>query len=142
MRMSGRQKRLLVILVGLTALASAAALILTALEENIVFFHSPSALVAMSSPPRDAIRVGGLVKTDSVQRKGEVIDFTITDLTHEIAVRYKGVVPDLFREGQGVIAEGTIQKDGRFLASVILAKHDENYMPPAVAESLNYGGNK
>ena len=126
---------------GLCALATATALVLVAFEDNIVFFFSPSEVAARKVPDGQRIRLGGLVKAGSYKRGGDgiTIHFTITDTAKDVPVQFKGLLPDLFREGQGVVTEGAF-KNGVFLASEVLAKHDENYMPAEVAESLKKSG--
>jgi cytochrome c-type biogenesis protein CcmE len=135
-----KRKRLMVVILSLAARAVAAALILTAFRDSIVFFYTPSELVEKSVPPGRAMRIGGLVEADSVSRNGDVVTFNITDLQRTLPVIYKGILPDLFREGQGVVAEGALGEDGVFQARQVLAKHDENYMPPEVAEALKKSG--
>lgn len=141
--MTAKQTRLLAIFAGLGFLAAAAGLALTALEDNIVFFRSPSELAAQPAPPNQAMRVGGLVKQGSVARDATdalLVNFVITDLAHDVTVRYRGMLPDLFREGQGVVAEGAFTAQGAFVAETVLAKHDETYMPPEVADALKASG--
>jgi cytochrome c-type biogenesis protein CcmE len=125
---------------GLAFLLVAAGLALTALEDNIVFFRSPSELVEKPAIPGEVLRVGGLVKPGSVARDGLNVRFQITDLAHQVDVRFSGMLPDLFREGQGVVAEGRFDASGVFIADTVLAKHDETYMPPEVAEALKASG--
>lgn len=140
MAMNAKQTRALAIFGGLAFLAAAAALALTALEDNIVFFRAPSELVAEPARPGEALRIGGLVREGSVSRDGLVARFQVTDLAHHIDVTYEGMLPDLFREGQGVVAEGRFSENGLFIADTVLAKHDETYMPPEVAEALEKSG--
>ena len=118
----------------------AAALVLTAFNDNLVFFHSPSDVVEKQIPADRHFRIGGLVQEGSVRRDGLTTDFVVTDLRNAVPVRYTGMLPDLFREGQGVVANGKLDAQGRFVASEVLAKHDENYMPPEVAEALKKSG--
>jgi cytochrome c-type biogenesis protein CcmE len=128
---------------GMALLAAAAALVLTAFEDSLVFFYSPTELQAKELPPGRTIRIGGLVEEGSVRRGGTdglAVTFRITDLQSVVPVRYEGILPDLFREGQGVVAEGTFRQDGTFVATEILAKHDETYMPPEVADALKKSG--
>ena len=127
---------------GLGALGLAAGLVLTALDDTLVFFHDPSTIKERQFPPEQRLRVGGLVEEDSVVRAddGLTVRFTITDLAHAVPVTYRGILPDLFREGQGVVAEGYL-KSGVFEADEVLAKHDENYMPREVADALKKSGN-
>lgn len=131
---------MIVVLAGLAALGVASALVLSAFRDNLVFFHSPSDLAAEPIPPERVFRLGGLVEEGSVKREGETTHFRVTDLAQSVAVSYSGLLPDLFREGQGVVAEGRLTADGEFIASKVLAKHDENYMPPEVADSLKRTG--
>lgn len=138
--MTRKQIRLGAIGGGLAFLALAAFIALTALEDNIVFFRSPSELAAKPAAIGEAIRIGGLVREGSVTRDGLRADFQVTDLAHDIAVSYEGMLPDLFREGQGVVAEGRFDATGIFRADTVLAKHDETYMPPEVAEALEKSG--
>lgn len=134
-----RKKRRLYLL-GLAALGvgAAAALTLTAFQDNLLFFYSPTDIVERGGPPTERFRLGGLVAEDSVERlaDGVTVSFTVTDTAHEVPVTYTGLLPDLFREGQGVVAEGRIGEGGVFVADQVLAKHDETYMPPEVAEAL------
>ena len=130
-----KRRRLYAVVAGLTMLGIAAALVLTALEDNIVFFHSPSDVHTKKIEPGQNFRMGGLVKEGSISKAedGLVHNFEVTDLDHTIKVSYRGILPDLFREGQGVVTEGSLRPDGVVLAREVLAKHDENYMPPEVA---------
>ncbi len=140
--MTRKKRRLIVIGSGMVMLFAAAALVLNAFQDSLVFFRSPSDL-AEQPPPRDrAFRLGGLVEEGSVTRQGDglTIEFRVTDLAHSVPVTYRGILPDLFREGQGVVAEGRLRDDGVFVANEVLAKHDENYMPPEVAEALKKSG--
>jgi cytochrome c-type biogenesis protein CcmE len=138
--MKARHQRLLLILAGLAALAGASALTLRAFRENLVFFYGPSEALARAPAPEQRIRIGGLVEAASVVRDGLKTRFGVTDNRQSIAVVYHGLLPDLFREGQGVVAEGHLGADGVFRAQTILAKHDENYMPPEVADALKKAG--
>jgi cytochrome c-type biogenesis protein CcmE len=140
--MKAKRKRLLFALGGIGLLSLAAALVLSAFEENLVFFFSPSEIVAKAPPASQRIRLGGLVEEGSVQPLGDglSVQFRVTDGASALRVRFDGALPDLFREGQGVVAEGRVQ-DGVFIASEVLAKHDENYMPAEVAEALKRSGN-
>ena len=135
-----KRRRLLVVAIAVTLLAVAAGLILTAFRDSIVFFYTPSELTEKSLPAGRALRLGGLVEDGSVTRQGDVVTFKITDLTAALPVIYKGILPDLFREGQGVVAEGIFGADGVFQARQVLAKHDETYMPPEVAAALKKSG--
>ena len=135
-----KHRRLTFVLIGLGLLGIAAALVLSALEESIVFFHSPTDMVEDPPTGDRRLRLGGLVEDGSVERgDGTVIQFRVTDMVNTIPVAFTGVLPDLFREGQGVVAEGHF-KDGVFVADQVLAKHDENYMPPEVADALKKSG--
>ena len=139
--MKPKRKRLTFVIIGLGLLAAAAALVLTAFEENIVFFHSPTDVKEKDIGADRRIRLGGLVEEGSVKKTagGKTVEFVITDLNETIPVVYAGLLPDLFREGQGVVAEGLV-KNGVFPADEVLAKHDENYMPPEVADALKESG--
>ncbi len=136
--MKRRHKTLAVIVLGITALGGAAALIFNALGEGMMFFYSPSDIHAKSMPPEKAFRLGGLVKVGSVKRAedGITVNFVVTDNAYEVPVMYTGILPDLFREGEGVVAQGKLGAGGVFEADEVLAKHDENYMPPEVADAL------
>ena len=138
--MTPKNARAAMILAGLGFLALAATLALTALEDNIVFFRAPSELAEKQMAAGVALRVGGLVSEGSVQRDGLDVRFQITDLAHQVDVRFTGMLPDLFREGQGVVAEGRFDASGIFMADTVLAKHDETYMPPEVADALKASG--
>ena len=138
--MTPKNARATMILAGLGFLALAATLALTALEDNIVFFRAPSELAEKPMAAGVALRVGGLVSEGSVQRDGLDVRFQITDLAHQVDVRFTGMLPDLFREGQGVVAEGRFNASGIFMADAVLAKHDETYMPPEVADALKASG--
>ena len=137
--MKRKQRRLIFVGLGLAALGLAAALILLAFDENLVFFFSPTEVHEKNFAPDQRLRVGGLVEEGSVVRDGLNIRFNITDLSNNIAVTFNGVLPDLFEEGQGVVAEGHM-RGGTFEAVEILAKHDENYMPREVADALKESG--
>ena len=138
--MKRKHKRLTFAFIGLGLLAAATGLVLLALEDSIVFFYSPSDLVEKPPPPGKRLRIGGLVEEGSVVRgQGATVSFRVTDLAKALPVAYVGLLPDLFREGQGVVAEGLL-KDGVFQADLVLAKHDETYMPPEVAEALKKSG--
>jgi cytochrome c-type biogenesis protein CcmE len=135
-----KHKRLTFVAIGLGLLALAAALALSASREALVFFLSPSEIAAKPPAADRRMRVGGLVEEGSVRREdGGIVQFTITDLAHTLPVRYRGILPDLFREGQGVVAEGRLD-GGTFVADQVLAKHDETYMPPEVADALKKSG--
>lgn len=138
--MKRKHKRLTFVIVAMALLAVAAGLILSAFEENIVFFYSPTDMAEKKIAEDRRLRLGGLVEEGSVKKTGgAIVTFRVTDLTTVIAVTYKGLLPDLFREGQGVIAEGRL-KGGVFQADEVLAKHDETYMPPEVADALKKSG--
>lgn len=141
--MTRKRRRLMIVVLGGLVLATAAALVLTAFEDNIVFFHSPTDIATNEELSIDRrLRVGGLVKPETWKKApdGLTHNFAVTDMTHEVKVAYKGIMPDLFREGQGVVVEGRLLPDGSFRADEVLAKHDENYMPPEVAEALRKSG--
>jgi len=140
--MKRKHRRLTAVLIGLTALAGATALVLTAFQDNIMLFYSPSDLAERPPQNERSFRMGGLVEEGSVRRleDGLTVEFRITDLAESVAVTYRGILPDLFREGQGVVAEGTLSGSGVFRASEVLAKHDETYMPPEVADALKRSG--
>lgn len=139
--MTRKQQRFGLVALGMAALAGATALVLTAFSANIVFFFSPSDLKTQAISPDRRVRIGGLVEDRSVQRGADSrIAFRITDGKTDIAVLYHGILPDLFREGQGVVAEGKLESAGVFDASTILAKHDERYMPREVVEALKKSG--
>ena len=136
--MKTRHKRLLLILGGLIVLGAVAALVLNAFRSNLVFFFSPTQVVAGEAPQGKPFRIGGMVKEGSVRREadGVTLSFVVTDTEKDLAVRYQGILPDLFREGKGAVAQGKIGEDGVFVASEVLAKHDENYMPPEAAQAV------
>jgi len=138
--MTRKRRRLYIVLSGMAVLALAASLILMSFEDSLVFFRSPSDLVEKPVPVGRNFRLGGLVEEGSVVKDGVEIRFRVTDLAESVPVLYRGLVPDLFREGQGVVTEGQLAEDGTFVASSVLAKHDENYMPPEVADSLKEAG--
>jgi cytochrome c-type biogenesis protein CcmE len=134
-----RHKRLAIIAAGVAALGVAAALVLNAFQSNLVFFFSPSQIAAGEAPKDRAFRVGGMVQTGSVKRLGDglTVEFIVTDTAQSIPVTYKGILPDLFREGKGVVAQGRLGADGVFRANEVLAKHDENYMPPEAKHAID-----
>jgi cytochrome c-type biogenesis protein CcmE len=135
-----KQRRLYFVVLGVLAVGAAAALVLTALRQDIVFFFSPSEIVEAKVPTEGRrIRLGGLVETGSVVKAGSQVSFKVTDGAHAVPVVFTGILPDLFREGQGVVTEGRLDK-GVFMAAEVLAKHDENYMPKEVADSLKKSG--
>lgn len=138
--MTRKRKRLAIAVCGLVALGGATAMVLAAFRDNLVFFYSPSELAARPSIAAGRIRIGGLVENQTLSREdGSHVSFRVTDGRTDITVSYDGILPDLFREGQGVVAEGRL-KDGVFVASTVLAKHDEKYMPPEVAAALKKSG--
>ncbi len=138
--MTRKRLRLYLVLASLVVLGIAATLILRALSEDLVYFRSPTD-VAGSRPDAGALfRLGGLVETGTVEKQGEQVTFSVTDLTSNVTVTYRGLLPDLFREGQGVIVEGAFDDSGQFIAREVLAKHDETYMPPEVAKALKESG--
>src|SRR2546423_7556165 len=136
--MKPRHKRLAAITLGLAALGLVVTLVLSAFRENLVFFFTPSQVVAHEAPQGRTFRIGGMVEKGSVKRQadGVTVQFTVTDTVKALAVTYRGPLPDLFREGKGVVAQGQLGADGVFRASEVLAKHDENYMPPEAAEAV------
>jgi len=138
--MTRKQRRLYFVLLGMLALGGATALVLTAMGDTLVYFYTPSQMAGKQISPDRRLRVGGLVEPGSVKKEGTSVTFTITDLTQTLPATYSGVLPDLFREGQGVVAEGRVGKDGLLHASEVLAKHDEKYMPKEVAEQLKKSG--
>lgn len=136
--MKARHKRLGFVAFGMVALGLASWLVLNALDNNLSYFFSPTEVAEHKAPENHLFRLGGLVKEDSVQRlEGIDVEFIVTDKAHDIRVVYSGILPDLFEEGQGVIAQGRMSAEGYFKAEEMLAKHDENYMPPEVADALN-----
>lgn len=137
-----RKQRLLIVLVIVIGASLAAALIFYALRENMNLFYSPSQIAAGEAPVDAKIRAGGMVREGSLQRMGDAlrVDFVVTDYAADVAVSYEGILPDLFAEGQGVVVTGELGEDGRFRASEVLAKHDEEYMPPEVSEALEKSG--
>ncbi|WP_374476941.1 cytochrome c maturation protein CcmE [Zoogloea sp.] len=135
--MKPRQKRLAIVVGGLATLGIAATLILNAFQSNLVFFFTPTQVANGEAPKERAFRIGGLVKEGSLQRTDIVARFIVTDTAKEIPVAYEGILPDLFSEGKGVVAQGVLSADGRFTATEVLAKHDENYMPPEAQAAVN-----
>ena len=138
--MKPRHKRLALIGGIVASVAVAAGLVLNAFQSNLVFFFSPSQVVAKEAPTSRTFRIGGLVKEGSVKRNGTEVVFGVTDTAQTIQVKYTGILPDLFKEGKGVVAQGQLGGDGVFAAREVLAKHDENYMPPEAAEALKRAG--
>jgi len=139
--MTPRRQRMVLVGLVVAGVAVSAALALQAFRENVLFFFSPTDVVAGTAPVERGFRLGGMVLDGSVQRDpgSLTVSFVVTDFAHSIPVRYTGVLPDLFGEGQGVVARGLLDNDGAFVAEEVLAKHDENYMPPDVAEALERG---
>ena len=138
--MKPKHKRLTFVVIAVGLLGAAVALVLVAFEENIVFFFSPTEVLERKPPPEQRVRIGGLVEEGSVERPGGAqVTFRVTDLANTVPVVYVGLLPDLFRQGQGVVVEGYVE-NGVLLAQEVLAKHDENYMPPEVAEALKKSG--
>jgi cytochrome c-type biogenesis protein CcmE len=135
--MKPRHKRAAIIAGGLVTLAIAAYFVLNAFQSNLVFFFTPTQVAAGEAPKNRTFRIGGLVKTGSVKRDNLTVNFVVTDTAKDMAVSYTGILPDLFREGKGVVAQGKLGEDGRFTASEVLAKHDENYMPPEAKQALD-----
>ncbi len=139
--MKPKHQRLILIVLGIIMLCVGALLTLQAFRENIIFFYSPSDLINTPPPADQMVRVGGLVVADSINYGADkILTFKVTDETHTIAVRYQGIPPALFREGQGVVIEGTLEQHDMLNATRLLTKHDENYMPKEVAESLKRSG--
>ncbi len=137
-----RRKRLSVLFLAFIAISISGFLILTASRDSLIYFYSPTELLEIKDVNNKVIRIGGLVKEESIISIGSSkIEFIVEDGKNYLIVNYFGILPDLFREGQGVICEGKLDKDGIFFADKILAKHDENYMPPEVAEALKNNGN-
>jgi len=133
--MKTRHKRVALALGGLSAVGAITALVLNAFESNLVFFYSPTQVVAQEAPKQRIFRIGGLVEEGSVKRDGVQVSFVITDTAKTVPVHYQGILPDLFKEGKGVVAQGQLQ-GGVFMAREVLAKHDENYMPPEAEEAV------
>jgi cytochrome c-type biogenesis protein CcmE len=138
--MKPRQKRLAIVAGVLAAVGVGAALVLNAFQSNLVFFYSPSQVASKEAPVGRTFRLGGLVQSGSLKRDGVIVSFEVTDTVKTIPVRYQGILPDLFKEGKGVVAQGQVGEDGVFVAREVLAKHDENYMPPEAGEALKRAG--
>ena len=136
--MKARHKRLTLVLLGLSGLALAAWFVLSAFQKNLVFFFTPSQIQSGEAPHNRSFRVGGMVEKGSLQRlpDGITYRFVVTDLAQRVLVQYKGLLPDLFKEGKGVVAQGKLGVDHSFIADEVLAKHDENYMPPDAAYAM------
>jgi cytochrome c-type biogenesis protein CcmE len=132
-----RHKKLAIAGGVVAVLGAATALVLNAFNSNLVFFYSPSQVIAKEAPSGRTFRIGGLVQAGSVKREGVQVSFAVTDTAQTVPVRYQGILPDLFKEGKGVVAQGQL-RDGVFEAREVLAKHDENYMPPEAAEALKH----
>ena len=138
--MKPRHKRMAWVVAGVAALGIAVALVLNAFQSNLVFFFTPTQIANGEAPKGRTFRIGGLVEPGSVKRDGTTVTFKVTDNARSIPVTFKGILPDLFTEGRGVVAQGNVEPDGSFRASEVLAKHDENYMPPEAAEALRKAG--
>src|ERR1043165_7382883 len=138
--MSRKRLRLYLVLATLVVLGIAATLVLRALNQELVFFLSPSQIAERQPDAGQQIRLGGLGETGSVKKDGELLAFSVTDLNQAVTVNYRGLLPDLFREGRGVVVQGAFDASGQFVASEVLAKHDETYMPPEVAKALKESG--
>jgi cytochrome c-type biogenesis protein CcmE len=137
MNLTPRQTRFALIAGGVVVLALAAAFVLNAFQSNLVFFFTPTQVLNGETPKNTTFRIGGLVKVGSLQRDGTDVSFVVTDTAQEIPVRYSGLLPDLFKEGKGVVAQGRLDSSRLFVASEVLAKHDENYMPPEAQHALD-----
>ena len=135
--MKPRHKRAAIVMGIVVAVGIAAALVLNAFQSNLVFFYSPSQVAAKEAPVGRTFRLGGLVKAGSVQRDGVDVHFQVTDTVQTIPVRYRGILPDLFKEGKGAVAQGRLDAEGAFVAREVLAKHDENYMPPEAQHAVD-----
>ena len=135
--MKPRHKRAVIIAGGLAAIGVAAYLVLNAFQSNLVFFFTPTQVAKGEAPKNRTFRIGGLVKTGTVKRDNLTVNFVVTDNARDMSVAYTGMLPDLFREGKGVVAQGKLSDDGKFTASEVLAKHDENYMPPEAQSAMD-----
>ncbi|NDU91722.1 MAG: cytochrome c maturation protein CcmE [Ferrovum sp.] len=135
--MKPRHKRLLLIIGALAVLGIAAALVLNAFRSNLVFFYTPTQIANGEVPKNKPFRIGGLVKAGSLTRDGIIAHFVVTDTVKDVPVTFSGILPDLFKEGRGMVAQGKIGNDGRFMATEVLAKHDENYMPPEAKSAVD-----
>ena len=140
--MKPRTRRLAIILAGVASVGVAAALTLNALNSNVAFFFTPTQVSAGEAPKARVFRVGGLVKEGTLRRDGMTVEFIITDTARDMTVRYTGILPDLFKEGKGAVAQGRLDESGRFTATEVLAKHDENYMPPEAQHALDMARKK
>jgi cytochrome c-type biogenesis protein CcmE len=134
--MKPRHKRAAIVVGVLAAVGTAVALVLNAFNSNLVFFYTPSQIAAKEAPQGRTFRIGGMVQSGTVVREGVTVRFLVTDTAQTVPVRYEGVLPDLFKEGKGVVAQGQLGSDGVFVAREVLAKHDENYMPPEAADAM------
>lgn len=135
--MKPRHKRAAIIGGGLAALSLAAYLVLNAFESNLVFFFTPTQIASGEAPKNRIFRVGGMVREGSIKRDNLTVAFMVTDTAKDVSVSYTGILPDLFREGKGVVAQGKLGDDGKFVATEVLAKHDENYMPPEAQHAVD-----
>jgi cytochrome c-type biogenesis protein CcmE len=140
-QLKSRHKRLILLAGALAALGIATALVLSAFRKNLVFFITPTQILSGDAPHGRAFRIGGMVEAGSLRRQadGVTVSFVVTDLAHGVKVNYRGILPDLFKEGKGVVAQGRLGADHVFVADQVLAKHDENYMPPEATEALKQG---
>lgn len=138
--MKPRNKRIAIAVGALAAVGVGVGLVLNAFNSNLVFFYTPTQIAAKEAPQGRTFRVGGLVESGTVVRDGVTVRFVVTDTAKQVPVKYEGVLPDLFKEGKGVVAQGQLGADGVFTAREVLAKHDENYMPPEAAEALEKAG--
>jgi cytochrome c-type biogenesis protein CcmE len=139
--MKPRHKRLAIIVVGVVGIVTAGLFIMNAFRNNLVYFFSPTEVLEGKAPMNELFRLGGMVEKNSVRKSGQdlKVDFVVTDMNKSIAVHYDGILPDLFREGQGVVVQGKLDAEKRFVAREVLAKHDEKYMPPEAAQALQRG---
>lgn len=137
-----RKRRMMIVLLIVLGVGTAVALALSAFNKNLMFFYSPSQVSAGEAPINRSFRVGGMVKDHSLKRHddGLTVEFVVHDNAEELSIAYKGILPDLFREGQGIVAQGKLNTEGKFIADEVLAKHDENYMPPEVAAAMKPKG--
>ena len=138
--MTRKKKRLALIATALSIFGLAIGLTLYSLRDSIVFFYGPTEYLAKAPAPGTRLRIGGLVEKGSFKKQGETVQFAVTDMKHQVQVAYTGLLPDLFREGQGAVVEGIVEQNGTFLADSVLAKHDERYMPKEVADALKKSG--
>jgi cytochrome c-type biogenesis protein CcmE len=135
--MKPRHKRAAIIVGGIAAVAVAAYFVLNAFQSNLVFFFTPTQIAAGEAPKNRTFRIGGLVKPGTVKRDNLTVAFVVTDTAKDVPVQFTGILPDLFKEGKGVVAQGKLDADGKFTATEVLAKHDENYMPPEAQQALD-----